>query len=129
MVDYSRIQKIIRDCLTDDQNEETSKYIHGLAYQVRVDRNKLESYKDEIVSILDEIIPEDEPVIFYRLSNDKYGNTWGTPFQTELLLMLCFGLDLMTITSPPKNVNTKDLHVPFLIRKKKEKELVLKRIN
>ena len=129
MVDYSRIQKIIRDCLTDDQNEETSKYIHGLAYQVRVDRNKLESYKDEIVSILDEIIPEDEPVIFYRLSNDKYGNTWGTPFQTELLLMIFFGLDLMTITSPPKNVNTKDLHVPFLIRKKKEKELVLKKIN
>ena len=114
------IENILRDCLTEEDTENTL-IITGIALQFKLDKIRLEEHREEITMFLDLIIPENETLNFRFLNINQNFEEWGTPFFSELLIIMAKGLDLIEI-----HINDNDL--PYIKRKAKEKYKVFKKV-
>ncbi|MDE2188262.1 MAG: hypothetical protein KGJ35_00830 [Patescibacteria group bacterium] len=98
-LDSARVNEIFMDCMFKD-DEDKSKFVRadGIVCNVGFHPGRLESHKNEIIAMLDEL-PDDfkEPggggMSFLNACNDKHGNQWtGMHRDMEQLFQLGIGI-------------------------------------
>jgi hypothetical protein len=97
MLTRERVETIIKDCLYGAPEGPGSVIIEGVVRTFVLDKAKLESHKDEIVTMLREL-----PETFFRGTGDgytflnlcmtKHGQQWGEQPDCEALCVLAFGI-------------------------------------
>lgn len=103
----SRVTEIFRDCLFNE-GEDTSNNVpaEGIKTTVGFHLERLQSYKDEVAAMLDELSDDFKPVggggtSFLNACDDKHGRQWADLHQTmEQLFQLGIALGKVTCLMP-----------------------------
>ena len=119
------VDDIFLDCMSKKDSSDNQIIVTGIAHQFRLDTNKLEEHKEEIVNFLDTIIAEGETINFYHLCENKNGENWGTFYESELLLVLGRAMNLIDFAKDTKLTRKDPFGLPFVTRIKNKMDISL----
>jgi len=109
MIDATRVEEIILDCLFGEDREDKDKMIkvEGVAHSFGFDPEKLDANKEEIFSLLKEFPKEFHAasgggMSFLNACVDKDRNQWGKHKDIESLVCLGIGLGVVKYCLPRK---------------------------
>ena len=90
------LDKIIRECMPTKDSINTE-IVFGLAHSIELDLDKVEEYRDFVTYYFDSILDEGETISPYDIIKDKNGNSWGTYYEGELLIILGKALNIIEL--------------------------------
>lgn len=128
LINTERIEEILVDCLikeSDNVNGECLPYneftvVDGIVNKYAFHKNRLESYRDEVQNMVNNLCPElKEGISFLNMCMDKDNNQWGEHRDCENLLCLAIGLDILAYPLPKEVWAFLPGAMPFIVLRNK----------